>query len=30
MKQIDIFIWECYILIIEEVLKYFCIGENKL
>lgn len=30
MNNIDVFIWEKYILMIEEVLKYFCIGEKKL
>lgn len=30
MKQTDIPIWERYTLTIEEALKYFRIGENKL
>ncbi|HER7907472.1 TPA: excisionase [Streptococcus pyogenes] len=30
MKQTDIPIWERYTLTIEEVSKYFRIGENKL
>lgn len=30
MSEIDIPVWECYTLTIEEASRYFRIGENKL